>query len=66
MRRTADEQQPFSLGRQKDQAPGITRIDRETLEGVMRDDVFLASDGKALALDAAGIWTNIRRTTRRA
>jgi len=32
----------------------------------MRDDVFLAADGKALALRGPEMWTQARRDTRRA
>jgi hypothetical protein len=66
MRRTADERESFRVGRYESQAHGVTRIDRETLEGVMREDVFLAADGKALALDSIDIWTHARRDGRRA
>jgi hypothetical protein len=43
----------------------VTRIDRETLEGVMREDVFLAVDSKAIALDSIDIWVHSRRDGRR-
>jgi len=66
MRRTLDEQEAVKLGRYDSQSPGVARIDRETLEGVMRDDVFLAADGKALAHDPINLWMLTRRGTRRA
>jgi len=53
-------------GKQDAQVQGVTRLDRETLERVMRDDVFLAADGKALALRGPEMWTQARRDTRRA
>jgi hypothetical protein len=40
-------------------------MDRESLEGVMREDVFLAVDGKALALESIDLWTQSRRDGRR-
>lgn len=64
MKRTSHERD--KSGRYESQAPGVSRIDRETLEGVMREDVFLAADGKALALDRIDIWTLERREGRRA
>jgi hypothetical protein len=65
MRRTSDEQDATRAGGYVSPSPGVTRLDRETLEGVMRRDVFLAADGKALALDAIEIWTQSRRDGRR-
>ena len=66
MRRTLDEQEAVRLGRYDSQPTGVTRIDRETLEGVMRDDVFLAADGRALAHDPINFLMLTRRGARRA
>jgi hypothetical protein len=65
MRRTSHERDAVKPGRYESQASGIARIDRESLEGVMREDVFLAVDGKALALDSIDLWTQPRRDGRR-
>ena len=66
MKRTLDDREPARAGTRDAQAHGVTRLDRETLEGVMRDDVFRAADGKALALDPSGLWPEGRRGGRRA
>jgi hypothetical protein len=66
MRWTSDAQEATKWGKHESQARGVSRIDRETLEGVMREDVFLAADGKALGLDSIEIWTHARRDGRRA
>jgi hypothetical protein len=66
MRWTSDAHEAIKWGKHESQARGVTRIDRETLEGVMREDVFLAADGKALALESVEIWTRSRRDGRRA
>jgi hypothetical protein len=61
MRRTSREREASTSARYESQASGVTRIDRESLEGVMREDVFLAADGKALALNRIEIWTQSPR-----
>ena len=66
MKRTSHGRDAIQSGRYESQAPGVSPIDRETLEGVMREDVFLAADGKALALDRIEIWAHSRRDGRRA
>jgi len=66
MRRTLDEREWVRSTRQELQTPGVSRIDRESLEGVMREDVFLAADGKALALDISQDWPRARPSGRRA
>jgi hypothetical protein len=66
MRRTLDDREAVKLGRYDSQSRGVDRIDRETLEGVMRDDVFLAADGRALAHDPINFWMLTRRGARRA
>lgn len=65
MRRTSHERDAVKPRRHESQASGVARIDRESLEGVMREDVFLAVDGKALALDSIDLWTQPRRDGRR-
>jgi len=65
MGRTPDEQDPVRVVRQDAHASGIVRIDREALEGAMREDVFRAADGKALAVDPSNIWAPSRRNGRR-
>jgi hypothetical protein len=65
MRWTSDAQEAIKSGKYESQALGVTRMDRETLEGVMREDVFLAADGKALALHSIEIWAHSRRKRRR-
>jgi hypothetical protein len=64
MRRTSEEPQVFKPTRQDRRDPGVNPLDRETLEGVMREDVFRAADGKAL--DPTDFWTPPRRGGRRA
>ena len=66
MRRTSNDQPFVTPGKHVAQVQGVTRLDRETLEEVMREDVFLAADGKALALDSTEMRTQARRGTRRA
>jgi hypothetical protein len=58
-------QELVSLEKKALQTCGVTRLDREALEDVMRDDVFLAGDGKMLGLDQPEGWTRARRTGRR-
>ena len=53
MRRTLDEREWVRSTRQELQTPGVSRIDREALEGVMREDVFRAADGRALGFEVA-------------
>jgi hypothetical protein len=65
MRRRSDEKNATRAGGYVSPSPGVTRLDRETLEGVMRQDVFLAADGKALAIEAIELWTQSRRDGRR-
>ena len=64
MRRTSDE--PELVRARDPRAPEVAGIDRESLEEVMRDDVFLAADGKTLPLDSSAIWPRARRGGRRA
>jgi hypothetical protein len=66
MRRTFDEREWVGSTRQDLQTPGVSRIDREALEGVMREDVFLAADGRALALDISTDRPRARPSGRRA
>jgi hypothetical protein len=65
MRRTSHEREAVKPGRYESHTQSIAGIDRESLEGVMREDVFLAVDGKALALDSIDLWTQPRRDGRR-
>lgn len=51
MRQTLDERRWVGSTRQDLVAPAVSHIDREALESVMREDVFLAADGRALSLD---------------
>ena len=53
MGRTPDEQDPVRVVRQDAHASGIVRIDREALEGAMREDVFRAP--APLLMDRLGI-----------
>jgi hypothetical protein len=66
MRRTFEDRESVRSTRQDLQTPALSRIDREALEGAMRDDVFLAADGRALALDIAQEWPRARPGGRRA
>ncbi len=66
MRQTFEDRESVRSTRQDRQTPAVARIDREALEGVMRDDVFLASDGRALALDIGQEWPRARPSGRRA
>lgn len=66
MRRTSDEREWVRSTRQDLQTPAVSRIDREALEGVMREDVFLAADGRALGIDIAQEWRRGRPSGRRA
>jgi hypothetical protein len=66
MRRTSNDHPFVRPGKNADQVHGVTRLDRETLEEAMREDVFLAADGKALAQHPPEMWTQARRGTRRA
>ena len=66
MRRTLDEREWVRSTRQDLQTPVVSRIDREALERVMREDVFLAADGRALALDVPQDWPRARPNGRRA
>jgi hypothetical protein len=66
MRRTSEECEWVRSSRQDLQAPAVSRIDREALEGVMREDVFLAADGRTLALDISQQWPRARPSKRRA
>lgn len=66
MRGKLDEPGAVRLGRYDAQTTGVTPIDREALEGVMREDVFLAADGKALTRDSVEFWMPTRRGSRRA
>ena len=65
MGRTSHERDAVKPARYDSQTPGTARMDRESLEGVMREDVFLAVDGKALALESIDLWTQPRRDGRR-
>jgi hypothetical protein len=66
MRRTSDESKWVRSSRQDLQTPAVSHIDREALEGVMREDVFLAADGRMLALDISQHWPRARSNGRRA
>jgi hypothetical protein len=66
MRRKPDEQEFVRFRKQDTHTSGVARLDRESLEGVMRDDVFLDGDGKALAFEPSEMWMRARRTGRRA
>ena len=66
MRRTLEEQEWVKSARQDLQTTTVSHIDREALEGLMRDDVFLAADGRALALDIAQDPPRPRASGRRA
>ena len=66
MRRRLDEPEAIRLGKYDAQATGVAAIDRESLEGVMREDVFLATDGKVPAHDPVEFWMPTRRALRRA
>jgi hypothetical protein len=65
MKRTSEECEWVRTSRQDLQTPAVSRIDREALEGVMREDVFLAADG-TLALDISQDWPRARPSRRRA
>jgi hypothetical protein len=65
MKPTPDDAELLRAGTRDAQAHGVTRLDREALESVMRDDVFRSADGKALALEPADLWPRGRRGTRR-
>jgi len=65
MRRTSEESEWVRSSRQDLQTPAVSRIDRETLEGVMREDAFLAADGRTLALDISQHWPRARPSRRR-
>jgi len=66
MKRTSEERDWVRSSRRDLQTPAVARIDREALEGVMREDVFLAADGKTLALDISQDWPRARPNGRRA
>ena len=66
MRRTSEECECVRSSRQDLQTPAVSRMDREALEGVMREDVFLAADGRTLALDISQHWPRARPSRRRA
>ena len=66
MRHPSNDQPIVRFGKQDAQVQGVSRLDRETLEGVMREDVFLAEDGKALAQHSPELRAQARRGTRRA
>jgi hypothetical protein len=65
MERMSEEQDPVRVVRHDAHTSGITRIDREALEGLMREDVFLAGDGKTLGADLSSVWLPSRRSGRR-
>jgi hypothetical protein len=65
MRRTSNEPGLRRFEKPDPDGQRVTRIDRETLESVMRDDVFRAADGRLLALDHSVVWTHSRRSGRR-
>jgi hypothetical protein len=66
MRRTSEECEWVKTSRQDLQTPGVSRIDRDALEGVMREDVFRAADGRTLALDISQDSPRARPSRRRA
>ena len=66
MKRTLPDEELARAGTRDAEAHGVTRLDREALEGVMRDDVFRAADGKALGLYPSDLLPRGRRGTRRA
>jgi hypothetical protein len=63
MKRRSGQQEFVRFGNRDGRALSLPRIDRETLEQVMRDDVFLAADGKTLPLDPSDIWLRVPRRT---
>ena len=66
MRRTLEEPEWVRSTRQELQTPGVSRIDREALEGVMREDVFRTADGRALAFEISQALPRPRPSGRRA
>src|SRR5262245_42781926 len=66
MRGRLNDPEAVRLGKCDVQTSGVAPIDREALEGIMRDDVFLAADGRALAHDSIEFWMPPRRGSRRA
>ncbi len=66
MRGKLNDPEAVRLGKYDAQTSGVAPIDREALEGIMRDDVFLAADGRALAHDSIEFWMAPRRGSRRA
>jgi len=66
MRRISEEREWVRSSRQDLQRPAVSHIDREALEGLMRDDVFLAADGRTLALDISRELPRARPSGRRA
>lgn len=66
MRQTLEERKWAASPRQDLQTPAVSRIDREALEGVMREDVFLAVDDRMLALDVVHERPRARPSVRRA
>lgn len=66
MRRTLEERESVGSTRRDLQTPAVSRIDREALESAMREDVFLAADGRTLALDIVQEWPRARPSGRRA
>jgi hypothetical protein len=65
MKRTPDDRAHVRAATRDAEAHNVTRLDRETLESVMRDDVFRVADGKALARDPCDLWPAGRRSGRR-
>ena len=65
MRGKLDGPEAIRLWKYDAQATGVAPIDREALEGVMREDVFLAADGKTLGHDPFEFWVPARRGLRR-
>jgi hypothetical protein len=65
MERTAEKPDTARIVRPNAHDSGIARLDREVLEGVMREDVFRAADGRTLAADPSSIWLPSRRNGRR-
>jgi hypothetical protein len=66
MRRMTEEQDRTRAAMREAQEQGIDPLDRETLEVVMREDAFLAGDGRAPALHPSEVWARARRHGRRA
>jgi hypothetical protein len=65
MKRSSGDRERVNSRARDAQAPGVTRLDRETLESVMCDDVFQAADGKTLSVHLSDVWLGERRKGQR-